>query len=58
MLCAAQIYHPQPHNLIAQARSFDPATNHFTYLEAVPLDLHVEISGRGFFCLLKEALNG
>ena len=58
MLLAAQVYHTQPHNLTAQSRSFDHPTNHFAYPEAVSLDLHVEISGHGFFCLLKEALNG
>jgi hypothetical protein len=49
MLLAAQVYHTSPHNLTAHTRSFDHAINHFTYLEAVSPDLHVEINGRGFF---------
>ena len=58
MLCAAQVYHTQSHNLTVQARSFDHVTNHFTYLEAVPADLNSWIGGRGFLCVLKETLNG
>ncbi len=54
MLFAAQVYHTQPHNLTAPARSFDRATNHFTYLEAVSPDQQFEISGCGFFCVHKE----
>lgn len=63
MLFAAQVYHTQPYNLTAQSNnggcaSGDSARDMPVCLEAVSPDLHIEISGRGFFCVLKETLNG
>jgi hypothetical protein len=58
MLCVAQVYHTQPHNLTASARNIDHATHHFTYLDAVSPDRQCEISGCGFFCVMKENTHG
>jgi hypothetical protein len=63
MLLAAQVYHTNSHNLTQQPNnsgytSGDSARVIPVCLEAVSPDSHVEISGHGFFCLLKETLNG
>ena len=63
MLIAAQVYHTQSHNLTAQSNnggsaSGDSARDMPVCLEVVPADPQLEINRRGFFCVLKETLNG
>jgi hypothetical protein len=63
MLFAAQVYHTQPHNLTAQSNnggcaSGDSARDMLVCLEVASFDPQLEINGRGFFCVLKETLNG
>lgn len=63
MLFAARVYHTQSYNLTAQSNnagcaSSDSACAVPGCLEVVPTDLYLEISGRDFFCVLKENFNG
>ncbi len=63
MLFAAQVYHTNLRNLIQQPNNSGPTSGDFARaipvcLEVVPTDPQLEINGRGFFCVLKEILNG
>ncbi len=63
MLCTAQVYHTQSHNLTAQSNNGSCASGNSARvipvcLEVASFDPQLEINGRGFFCVLKETLNG